>query len=71
MPIYEFQCKKCSNVTYRKYPINSNIKTIDCDRVIHSNNEDVRCDGKAERIISVTNFKINGYSESNGYSKNR
>ena len=29
------------------------------------------CNGWAERIISVSNFKIKGYSEKNGYSKEK
>jgi len=59
MPIYEFKCKNCGNVESRRYPINSNIKKITC----------WKCKGNAIKIISSSNFIMNGYSEKNGYSK--
>lgn len=59
MPIYEFKCEKCGRMTIKRYPINSNIKKVECKE----------CNGKANKIISQSTFRVNGYSFKNGYSK--
>ncbi len=56
MPLYEFYCEDC-NDTFDSIE-NMGTKYIMCF-----------CGSKAYKIMSVPNFKINGYSESNGYSK--
>ncbi len=59
MPIYEFKCKDCLVVTQGSFPINNNVKKVKCRK----------CGKTAEKIISTSNFKVNGFSEKNGYSK--
>lgn len=58
MAIYEFRCTKCNKINQKSLPISSKIKTVKC----------IYCDEDSERIISVSTFKIKGYSEKNGYS---
>ena len=57
MPIYEFQCEGCYKISERIVP--QGVKIVECDH----------CGDFAHKIISAGSFKINGYSESNGYSK--
>lgn len=62
MPIYEFKCDRCMKITVRSLPISSKQDTVKCQF----------CDDlTAKRMISVTNFKIKGYSAKNGYSKEK
>ena len=62
MPIYEFECDECGFI------FNHIMKIEERDAVIGSNCP-VCTDGIVKSLISVSNFKINGYSEANGYSK--
>ena len=61
MAIYEYKCKKCLRIIVRSFPIDRFPKTVTCDK----------CGREAEKMISVSNFKVNGYSERNGYSKEK
>jgi putative FmdB family regulatory protein len=63
MPIYEFQCEMCG----KKFERISKDKTL---QAIHC--PECEKDGKdnlAFKIISRTNFKVNGFNADNGYSK--
>lgn len=61
MPIYEYACKKCGYI-FEKVNINKVTKlTVKCPN----------CDDIAKRIMSSSNFVIKGYSEKNGYSKEK
>lgn len=57
MPIYEFSCKKCGEVT-------EDIVTVSTDTI-----KCPKCGSDANKIMSSSSFVINGYSEKNGYSK--
>ena len=59
MPLHRFECKKCNHITERI--VSNDIRRITC----------VVCDTWADKIMSASNFKINGYSESNGYSRKK
>jgi putative FmdB family regulatory protein len=66
MPIYEFVCKKCGNITENYYKL-SQMKGV------HAGSLKPVC-GKCnseetELIMSVCAIKINGYNAANGYSK--
>ncbi len=55
---YEFQCKKCNHSFLE-------------DRKLKNNSDDAvcpECKSKAEKIVSVFGFKVNGYASINGYS---
>ena len=58
MPIYEYKCGKCKK-TFEQY-----------DEAKNSDNYAIcKCGYIANKIISRSNFRIKGYSYSNGYSK--
>lgn len=59
MPIFEFYCQNCAK-TFEKL-VFKDIK-ICCPNCKSEN-----CD----KLISNCSFKINGYNDSNGYSKNK
>jgi len=61
MPYYEYRCNKCLRIIPRYFPINRFPKTIKCDK----------CGRQAEKLISVSNYIMKGYSEKNGYSKEK
>jgi len=50
MPIYEYQCEKCSEVFELFESINSKNETRKCSK----------CGGEARRIISLSNFQLKG-----------
>lgn len=57
MPVYEFKCKKCEYL-FEEYLPQKSEQILKCPV----------CNGEVEKQISVTNFKINGFSALNGYS---
>lgn len=61
MAIYEFRCKKCMKITTKSLPISSEKRNIICDY----------CGNESEKIVSRNTFRIKGYSEKNGYSKEK
>jgi putative FmdB family regulatory protein len=61
MAIYEYRCRKCMRIIVRSFPMHNFPKTIRCDK----------CGREAEKLISVSNFAIKGYSYKNGYSKEK
>lgn len=60
MPIYEYKCKKCGEI----YEV---VQKID-DKPLKTC-KDEKCEGKLEKLISKSSFKIEGYSYANDYSK--
>ena len=58
MILYDFYCKKCNKVFDSLEP--SGTKEIVC-----------QCGKKAIKVLSPSHFKINGYSEANGYSNDK
>jgi len=60
MPIYEFKCKKCGKLTEQIFPITKDVNHIVCE-----------CGYISKKIMSISSFKINGYSYENGYSKEK
>jgi len=58
MALYEFRCKKCGKLTEKMFPMTKNVKHIKCE-----------CGYISNRVMSSGIFKIEGYSEKNGYSK--
>lgn len=66
MPIFEYRCDMCGRTieifeNTNKY---NDINAIQCQ-----NCEDRGKDSLAFKIISRTNFKVNGYNAANGYTK--
>ena len=58
MAIYEYQCPKCGFIFEEYHKISSKNQTTKCPK----------CKQKAEKIISLSSFKINGFAAINGYS---
>ena len=64
MPIYEYKCPNCQNIY-------ESIVTLSVSNDVKECTEHPRCpkcDYPGKRQMSVSSFKINGYSEKNGYS---
>ena len=61
MPIFEYQCIKCGYI-FEEVNINNVTKlSVKCPN----------CEKLAKRIMSTGSFRIKGYSEKNGYSKEK
>jgi len=61
MPIYEYQCEKCGYI-FEEVNINNITKlSVECPH----------CKGLSKKIMSSGSFRIKGYSEKNGYSKEK
>ena len=58
MPIYQYECETCGH-QFEKHTKKINDKHKSC----------TKCGKRAKKLISVSSFVINGYSEKNGYSK--
>lgn len=58
MPIYQYKCGHCEKTIEEIH--NVKIKAIICPY----------CGGHATRIMSVSNFKVNGFNAKNLYSSN-
>lgn len=65
MPIYEFRCKECSQKFEELlYPLQvKKMKNKGTSPLCPA-----CCSNKTERVMSVSNFRIKGYNEANGYS---
>lgn len=63
MPIYEFKCDMCGN-KFEKLVKDNKIQASHCPTC-----EKQGKDNLAFRIISRTNFKVNGFNAANGYTK--
>lgn len=62
MPIYKYQCSQCG------FDFETFVKMEERDKP--SATLCPKCgEYKIQRVPTVSNFKINGYSEANGYSK--
>jgi len=63
MSIIDYKCSKCGKIIEKFF-----LKTNDIvpDNVICS-----YCKGLSKKIMSSSNFKVNGYSYKNGYSKEK
>ena len=64
MPIYEYKCSNCKELYEGIVTPRSNDNGLDVTE--HPRCPD--CDYPGKRQMSVSAFKINGYSEENGYS---
>ena len=62
MPIYEYKCDECER-TVEKY---LSVKQMEDIISIYC-----KCGGHLLKIPSAGSFKINGFSEANGYSKGK
>lgn len=60
MAVYEYKCSKCGSITTKEFPISGSVDWVFCDRCRK---------GKAKKIISVSNFRVKGFSEKNNYSR--
>ena len=65
MPNYLYRCEKCGNEKESMQAVN--------DRNIFDGFpcRDEKCSGEYKRVVTESNFKIEGYSEKNGYSKEK
>jgi len=59
MPIYEFKCDKCKSTFEQLTKESKNDSTCPV------------CGYQSHKIISISTFRIHGYSEENGYSKTK
>jgi len=55
---YEFKCKKCGNEFEVVRKLSENTDSAECPK----------CKGESQKMISRFGFKINGFSQLNGYS---
>ena len=58
MPLYEFHCEKCDYV-FEQLLDTRKVLAMECPK----------CKELAEKIISSSNFVVNGYNTQNNYSK--
>ena len=61
MPIYEYECYKCDNrieIFSTTIKSGQKINNLPC----------VKCDGVLRRIISLSKFRVTGFSAKNGYN---
>jgi len=66
MPYYSYECTACS----KPYEDFVRLRFEDGkDLTVHPFCPFCHAEGK--KVITAANFKINGYSEKNGYSKNK
>jgi len=63
MPLYEYKCDNCGYEFEEIHSIND--QNVPCDQYCPNCEEE----GFVRRLLSCVSFKINGYSEANGYSK--
>lgn len=56
--LYEFKCKKCGNVFEESRALKDNSEIAVCPK----------CKYIAKKIVSTFGFKVNGFSQLNGYS---
>lgn len=63
MPIYEFKCEMCGHTIEALTSIRD-IQAYHCPFCAEQGKDNL-----AFKIISKSNFKINGFNASNGYSK--
>lgn len=63
MPIYEYKCEKCLKISSRLKT--GSVETKELNHVCLCD----YCGYPADKIISASSFKINGYNYKNGYSK--
>jgi putative FmdB family regulatory protein len=67
MPLYEFQCNKCGYIFEEIHNKYDPIKIYAfCPRCKEEKKNSI-----ATKILSVSNFKINGFNANNGYSKTK
>jgi len=61
MPLYEYECPDCYRRVTEMKPVKERDDSPDC----------AYCFGRVSttRVITSGTFKINGFSEANGYSK--
>lgn len=59
MAIFEYQCNKCGFIFEEIFTKNIDKISTECKN----------CKGIAKKIMSKSNFKVNGFSSSNNYSK--
>lgn len=64
MPLFEYKCTNCK-IVYEKI-VNSRYDDYGLDVTVHPRCPN--CDYPGRRQMSVSSFKINGFSEKNGYS---
>lgn len=57
MPIYTYECKKCDIVVEQMIPLRDADKKVECEQ----------CGNLMEKLISTSNFIVNGYSAKNKY----
>lgn len=60
MPIYEYECK-CGHTESIFSKLSDADGKLLCEK----------CNCPMRRIISLSHFKVNGFSEANGYSKTK
>ena len=60
MPVYEYKCIMCKEISEHIFSMREAIGIVKCT-----------CGGVATKIMSTGTFKINGYSEKNGYAKEK
>lgn len=57
MPIYEYECKACKNTKQELFSVNKRSDAVLCE-----------CGEVADRVISKSNFEVNGANAANRYS---
>ena len=59
MPIFAYECSRCKMRVERLYVHNEAVPM----------NKGCSCGGIQHRVVAAANFKINGFSEANGYAR--
>jgi len=61
MPIHEFVCKKCKHEMEKLVFNEREEKALRCEK----------CGAKVKKQLSTFSFEVNGFNDSNGYSKKK
>ena len=59
MPIFAYECARCKMRVERLYVHNESVPHV----------KGCSCGGLQHRVVTAANFKINGFSEANGYAE--
>ena len=65
MPMYEFECTQCGHEFEELMKFAKQARMVASGEIWPLC---PKCCGRTKKVMSSSNFKLNGYSEANGYS---
>ena len=64
MPIHEFKCEACGDISESYFKLEEGELVLSGELTLTCK----KCGSITKHIMSVSNYKMNGYNERNGYS---